>query len=121
MQSMFQGDSKLEELSAKEQLMNQSTFWDDKETADQVIKELTELRNVTSDIKNLKEETENNLEIVELLLVEKDDELLHNLEEEVKNETEKLEKLSILLLLSGPYDKNNCTLEVHSGAGGTEA
>ena len=101
--------------------MNQPTFWDDKETADQVIEELTELRNLTSDIKNLREETENNLELIELLLVEKDDELLHNLEEEVKLETEKLEKLSILLLLSGPYDKNNCTLEVHSGAGGTEA
>ena len=25
------------------------------------------------------------------------------------------------LLYSGPYDKNNCLLEIHSGAGGTEA
>ncbi len=27
----------------------------------------------------------------------------------------------MLLLLSGPYDKNDCILEIHSGAGGTEA
>lgn len=54
-------------------------------------------------------------------MVEKDDELLHNLEEESKKQSKRLEKLSILLLLSGPYDKNNCTLEIHSGAGGTEA
>ncbi len=54
-------------------------------------------------------------------MVEKDEELIQNLEEEVKKETEKLEKLSVLLLLNGPYDKNNCTLEIHSGAGGTEA
>ena len=54
-------------------------------------------------------------------MVEKDDELLQNLELDIKNEIKQLEKLSVLLLLNGPYDKNNCTLEIHSGAGGTEA
>ncbi len=101
--------------------MAKPTFWDDKEKADLTLKDISELKNLTQDIKKLKEDTENNLELIELLLVEKDDELLHNLEEEVKNENKKLEELSILLLLNGPYDKNNCTLEVHSGAGGTEA
>ena len=101
--------------------MAKPTFWDDKEKADLTLKDISELKNLTQDIKKLKEVTENNLELIELLLVEKDDELLHNLEEDVKNENKKLEELSILLLLNGPYDKNNCTLEVHSGAGGTEA
>lgn len=32
-----------------------------------------------------------------------------------------VDKLEISILLSGPYDKNNCVLEVHAGAGGTEA
>ena len=101
--------------------MAKPTFWDDKEKADLTLKDISELKNLTQDIKKLKEDTENNLELIELLLVEKDDEFLHNLEEEVKNENKKLEELSILLLLNGPYDKKNCTLEVHSGAGGTEA
>ena len=83
--------------------------------------DIKELKNLTQDIKKLKEDTENNLELIELLLVEKDDELLQNLELDIKNETKQLEKLSVLLLLNGPYDKNNCTLEIHSGAGGTEA
>lgn len=96
-------------------------FWDDKEQADLTLKQISELKNLTQDIKNLREETENNLELIELLLVEKDEKLMHNLEEEVIKQDEKLEKLSVLLLLNGPYDKNNCTLEVHSGAGGTEA
>lgn len=34
---------------------------------------------------------------------------------------EKIEKLNLLLLLNGPYDNNNCILDIHSGAGGTEA
>lgn len=33
----------------------------------------------------------------------------------------KVEKLNKLLLLSGPYDKNDCILEIHPGAGGTES
>lgn len=76
---------------------------------------------MTSDIQKLKEDNENSLEISELLLDEKDDELIHNLELNSKKEHNDIEKLSILLLLNGPYDRNNCILEVHSGAGGTEA
>lgn len=101
--------------------MSNPNFWNNKERADIVLKEISELKDLTQDIKNLKEDTENNLELLELLLVEKDDEILHNIEEEIKKQSEKLEKLSVILLLNGPYDKNNCTLEVHSGAGGTEA
>ena len=101
--------------------MLKPNFWDDKEKADLTLKDIQELKNLTQDIKKLKEYTENNLELIELLLVEKDDELLQNLELDIKNETKQLEKLSVLLLLNGPYDKNNCTLEIHSGAGGTEA
>ena len=101
--------------------MSSPSFWDNKDSADLTLKEISELRNLTQDLKSLRESNQNNLELIELLLVEKDEELLHNLEEECKNESEKLEKLSVLLLLNGPYDKNNCTLEVHSGAGGTEA
>ncbi len=101
--------------------MSSPTFWDHKEQADLTLEKMQELKNLTQEIKNLKEKNQNNLDFIELLLVEKDEELIQNLEEEVKNETKELEKLSILLLLNGPYDKNNCTLEVHAGAGGTEA
>ena len=101
--------------------MNSTSFWDDKEHADIVIKEISDLKSLTQDIKNIKESNQNNLDLIELLLVEKDEELLHNLEEDTKKEIKELEKLSILLLLNGPYDKNNCTFSISSGAGGTEA
>ena len=35
--------------------------------------------------------------------------------------SEDVEQLNLLLLLNGPHDKLDCILEVHSGAGGTEA
>lgn len=34
---------------------------------------------------------------------------------------QKVEELSFILLLDGPYDKNDCILEIHPGAGGTES
>ena len=111
----------MKELDDKVKVMNDPNFWDDKEKADLTLKDISDLKNLTQGIQKLKENNQNSLEICELLLVEKDDLLLHNLEEDVKKEEKELDELSVLLLLSGPYDKNNCTLEVHSGAGGTEA
>ena len=32
-----------------------------------------------------------------------------------------MDKLNLLLMLNGPYDKNNCILDIHPGAGGTES
>jgi len=101
--------------------MSSPTFWDNKEKADLTLKDISELKNLTQDIQKLRKSNTNNLEMIELLFVEKDDDIIQNLEEEAKNEENELEKLSVLLLLNGPYDKNNCTFEIHSGAGGTEA
>ena len=53
--------------------------------------------------------------------MEPDLELEKQLEESVQQLNKDVEQLNLLLLLNGPYDKNNCILEVHSGAGGTEA
>ena len=42
--------------------MTEVNFWDNKEQADLTLKEISELKNLTQDIKKLKEETENNTE-----------------------------------------------------------
>ncbi len=44
-----------------------------------------------------------------------------DLEKNVLSNNEEIEKLNLLLLLNGPYDKFDCIVEIHSGAGGTEA
>jgi len=62
-----------------------------------------------------------NMELIELLEVEEDAESIKLLETDTKEINKDTERLNILLLLSGPYDKNNCILEIHPGAGGTES
>ena len=101
--------------------MNNPDFWNNKEKADSIIKEIAELKNLTQDIEKIKKSNSDNLELVDLLSTEEDEDLKNSLEENTITEKEDLEKLSLLLLLNGEYDKNNCTLEIHSGAGGTEA
>ena len=61
------------------------------------------------------------MDLLELLEIENDSEMEVQLEESVTKLNEEVEQLNLLLLLNGPYDKNDCILEVHSGAGGTEA
>ena len=64
---------------------------------------------------------EDDLEFVDLLELEKDENSLQELEQETVAIEQKVEEVSLLLLLNGPYDKNDCILEIHPGAGGTES
>ena len=117
----FDISEKLKQLEEKEHQMNQANFWDNKEQADKVLSEISSLKKETGELKELKMTNDNHLEMLSLLQEEKDEELEIEIEKASKETKERLEKLSVLLLLNGSYDKNNCILEVHSGAGGTEA
>ena len=72
-------------------------------------------------IEKIKDEITSNIELVDLLEVEPDQTLETEVEETTKKLENDVEKIKLLVLLSGPYDKNNCILEIHPGAGGTES
>ena len=117
----FDIDSKQEKINELEQKTHEIDFWNDHDKATKIIDELNLLKDIVEKINVCLKDINTNLEITELLLIDNDDELLHNLEENTKNLCQSVDKLEIFLLLSGPYDKNNCLLEIHAGAGGTEA
>ena len=58
----FDIDSKLKELESLEKKMASPTFWDNKEEADLVLKNISELKNLTQDIQKLKTSNTNDLE-----------------------------------------------------------
>ena len=113
--------SKKEKINELENKSIQSDFWNDTESANKVIEEMNSLKEIVNLVENLKNDVNNDSELIELLLETNDEELLHNLEDDVTLLSQRIDKAEIFLLLSGPYDKNNCLLEIHSGAGGTEA
>ena len=102
-------------------MMNDANFWNDKKQADATISEVNNLKKETNDIVNLKKKIEDSISTLEILKEEMDEEILKLIIEDQKEIAIELDNLEILLLLSGPYDSSNCILEVHSGAGGTEA
>ena len=117
----FDIDEKNKRIKELEEKTGSINFWSDRDSATKVIEEMNSLKEIVDSINDILKDINDNLELTELLLIENDDDLLHNIEDNVKTLCKKMNKLEIFLLLSGPYDKNNCILEIHSGAGGTEA
>ncbi len=116
----FDIDRKKEEISFLEKEMSSPNFWDNSKRSSEVIEKLNSLKSIIKDVDDLAFDIDD-LKKVVLSMDESDVDTVLFIEEECKNITDRLEKLEILLLLNGEYDKNNCVLEVHSGAGGTEA
>lgn len=108
------------EVAALEEKQNADGFWDDPNSAKIVMARYSAL---TSKVSVYKKSLASFQDINDLLTDadEKDEEILElivSMEEDLWNECEELRHK---LLFSGEYDALNCTLEIHSGAGGTEA
>jgi len=101
--------------------MNNPNFWNNKENADKIINKITNLKSIITPILEIEEKINNNLDTLELLKEENDLELINIIEEEYEKLSIETEKLKLQTYLSGEYDKNNCILEIHAGAGGTES
>lgn len=64
---------------------------------------------------------DSNLDLLSLVEVENDEELVKGIEKELSSIEKKLEEVQMMLLLNDKYDSENCILEIHPGAGGTES
>ena len=71
-------------------------------------------------ISSLEKKILDNIEIIDML-DETDQEMLKPLEDDYLLCKSEMENLELETYLSGKYDHLNCLLEIHSGAGGTEA
>jgi peptide chain release factor 2 len=107
-------------ISELEAEQNKEGFWSDQNSALAVVARLNDAKNKVESYTSIKKEYD---DLVELL--DSDDgsdpemaELIGSTEDELST---RIHELRNLLLFSGEYDALNCTLEVHPGAGGTEA
>ena len=69
----------------------------------------------------LKVKYDNISELIELAASEKDDSFIGEIQKELDDLFNEIEKVEFKSMLSGKDDPNNCILSIHSGAGGTEA
>lgn len=69
----------------------------------------------------MEQDYKNSIELAELGEIEGDDAIVNEAESELGKIYEKLRKLELESLLSGEADANDCFIEIHPGAGGTES
>lgn len=114
----FDIEGKKEKISELEEQMSSSSFWNDQEESSKVVSLLNELKKVVKDISSI---TERVKDLDSMYSSSMDNDTQELIEEEALSISNELERLDLLLLLNKEYDKNDCILEIHSGAGGTEA
>lgn len=113
--------SKREEIKRLEEASQQPDFWDDSEKATGIVREMNELKDFVDLYDELKTETDNIEEMMEIFSEEEFLEAKDEVEKDLLKTKKQLNKLKIATLLSGPYDKNDAIVSIHAGSGGLEA
>ncbi len=85
------------------------------------MRERTALERAVTTYRELEQALDDNLALLELGEAEDDAEVVAEAETALAELARKVEKVELESLLSGEADGNDCYLEVHAGAGGTES
>jgi len=112
------GIQRLEELNQRSE---DPDLWNDAERAQALMRERNRLSEAIERQHQLEQTLSDNVELAELAEEEKDEETHKEAEDTLAKLKQQLAKLQLESLLSGEADSNDCFLEIHAGAGGTES
>jgi len=101
--------------------MSQAGFWDNPESAQAVVSQLSALKSVIGPTEELSREAKDLAELFELAAGDSDKDELAQLEDDFGELLKRCEQVELAGLLSGPNDMKNCFFSIHAGAGGTES
>ncbi len=101
--------------------MAEPGFWDNQDQAQSLISETNQMKEKSENFKNLEEKFDDAQTALELLKADPDPELSEELSEEMGSLSQSFHDYELSLLLSDKYDQHNALMEIHPGAGGTEA
>ena len=121
MGGLFDLDKKKETISSIELELNSPGIWDNVNRANELNTQLTYLKKEVDEYNYLFDSVSNNLEMLEMLKIELDQELLDSINKECNDLVDSVKEFEVKSLLNGEFDNNNCFLEIHPGAGGTES
>ena len=108
-------------LSELEKKMASSDFWDNPESAQPVVAQLSALKSIIEPVEELHHEVEDLQELFEMAAADSDKDELTQLEDDLSNLLKRCEQIELTGLLSKPEDAKNCFFSIHAGAGGTES
>ena len=102
-------------------MISDGDFWNDQASAQETMREKNRLERQLAVIDALQLEMDDAIELLELGTAEGDEEIIDDAEASLTKLVAIAEKRQLESLLSGEADANDCFIEVHAGAGGTEA
>lgn len=115
--SIFDINSKEAELLKKKKIVEDPNLWDDRNSAQKLMKSIADLESDVLYWTEIKKRSEDIKELSEL----DDENMRSELEAEISQLDAELEKRSMDALLSGKYDKGDALLTINAGAGGTNS
>lgn len=110
-------NKKIEELETK---LQEENIWNNIELANNINSELTSIKKIVEKYNDINNKISDSISLLDIL-TDNDLEELNEIENEVESIETELSELEIETLFKGKYDDSNCFLEIHPGAGGTEA
>ena len=116
----FDIDHKKEELSKLEDELKDENIWNNPSVANNINLKIVTIKRTLDKFLKLKNEVDDTISIISLL-TDRDSNEISELSNKLKELDKDIKDLEIESLFTGPYDNNSCFMEIHPGAGGTEA
>jgi len=118
---IFDLDAKISRLNELEKTQQDTEFWNDLDAAKALLKEQKQISRIVDSFHGLSQEIDDATVLLELALEEQDQSALTEVDEKLEALEEHLRDLEIRRLFSRPEDSGDAIVEIHAGAGGTEA
>lgn len=96
-------------------------LWNNPERAQALMQERTRLETAIKTCRQLEADMNDHIEMIELGEAEGDSDIVSESEAALAALSETASRMEVETLLSGEADSNDCYIEVHAGAGGTES
>lgn len=101
--------------------MTAPDFWNDPGTAQKVLQEITGLKNHIEQVERLERQEADLSGLLEMAVAEGEESLLPEIEEGLNSLEKTIDNIELSTMLGGEFDRLNCYLTIHPGAGGTES
>ena len=118
---VFDIENSKERILELQKKASEPGFWDDLENSQKVLQETRSLESNIEKYNKISTSSDDIEVMIEMAEEEQDEDMINEIEEELNNLGEAIEKLTLTSLLTGEYDKCNAIINFHAGAGGTEA
>ncbi len=118
---IFNLDNKISELNKLKEKLNDEAVWNDHKLMNDISSQISGIEKEIGGWLRFKPKITDMMEMAELAETDSDEGMLASLENEYQVLIKEFDRLELVMMFKGEFDKNNAFLNIHPGAGGTES